>query len=78
MSDAKDVIVTVSDEALDEIEDVVSQLRDHGFTVAEVLEVTGHVTGSWSGELDELKTVPGVLDAEYSERSYPQDEAGDS
>jgi methylmalonyl-CoA mutase cobalamin-binding subunit len=61
----KDVIVSVSDEHLGHIRDVVDALRKAGLDVKEVLEGTGTITGAaasddWRG----LSTVSGVASVE--------------
>jgi hypothetical protein len=43
----KSVIVTVSDEALNDIDDVAKQLGSTGMKVKQVLQATGVITGSW-------------------------------
>ena len=72
MGEKKRLIVTVEDEAMSSMNAVVDELKRTGFGVEQVLEFTGNVVGTWSGEPSELKKVQGVLDAEYEGRKYTQ------
>jgi hypothetical protein len=72
------VVVSVSDDRRDAIQDVVSALRAAGMTVDHVLEPIGTVTGSMgSSTMSGLKSVPGVAEVEL-ERTYetPPPDAG--
>lgn len=64
------VIVSIADDELDRIGDVVATLRSAGMRVQDVQEVIGIVTG-WVPDdaLGLLKDVPGVVDVEF-DRGY--------
>ena len=67
------VIVTVSDEALSSMSSVVDVLKNRGFDVGRVMEITGNIVGTWRGELGTLKSLDGVLDAEDEGHMYTQE-----
>ena len=60
--DVTRVIVTVGDERLDKLQDVVGELEDSGLVVEDVLEVIGQVTGTVesSVQVEHLRAVSGV------------------
>ncbi|WP_116048071.1 hypothetical protein [Amycolatopsis palatopharyngis] len=64
------VIVSIADDNLDRIGDVVDALRTAGLRVQDVQDVIGTVTG-WvhDGSLGSLKDVSGVVDVEF-DRTY--------
>ena len=61
------VTVSVDDEHLDNLDDVVRQLREQGMTVDHVLVSLGIVTGSIE-DVDALRDVEGVLRVDLEER----------
>jgi len=69
------VTVSVDDEHLDKLDDVVRQLREQGMTVDHVLVSLGIVTGSIE-DVDALRDVEGVLrvDLEGSKGVPPPDQ----
>jgi hypothetical protein len=60
------VIVSIADDSLDRIGEVVSRLRAAGLDVQDVHDVIGTITG-WARDdaLGSLKDVPGVVDIEF-------------
>lgn len=74
----REVIVTTED-AVD-VALVSKLLSAAGFQVESILEMIGIVTGRWSGTLDELLQIDGVVTAEdagwMSARKPPQTEGG--
>ena len=61
----KSVIVTISDEALNDIGNVAKQLGNTGMKVKQILETTGVITGLMaSSKLADLKKVNGVMSVE--------------
>lgn len=70
--EAKSIIVTVSDEALADIESLATRLKDHGMTVKRVLPVTGVISGSIApSKLGTLRGVSGVSSVEEELSAYP-------
>ncbi|MBK1782915.1 hypothetical protein [Prauserella cavernicola] len=66
------VIVSVTDEQLAALDDVVSHLRDAGMAVEDVQELLGTVTGSVEpAALAALQDVPGVADVELQRDVRP-------
>jgi len=64
-SESKPIIVTVTDESLEKIDDLADQLTRKGMKVDRVLPVTGVITGSYAqGSLAELRQVSGVQSVE--------------
>ena len=61
------VTVSVDDEHLNKLDDVVRQLREQGMTVDHVLVSLGIVTGSIE-DVDALRDVEGVLRVDLEER----------
>ncbi len=75
MNDAKDkpgedaatVVVTVSEEALGDMEAVKKELEDAGMAVEQVLDFVGQIVGKWSPtDMEPLRRVAGVADVEAS------------
>ncbi|MEM7218035.1 MAG: hypothetical protein AAF515_06690 [Pseudomonadota bacterium] len=66
------IVVTVDDDAFIEPEPLLARLDKIAFEVDEYLEFTGNVLGYWDGDLNVLRAVEGVLDAEYESESFPQ------
>ncbi|WP_216204850.1 hypothetical protein [Amycolatopsis aidingensis] len=65
-----EVIVSVTEEGVARLDQVVTELRATGLTVREVLAPLGMVTGMIrAGAVAALLDVPGVLDVEHA-RSY--------
>jgi hypothetical protein len=61
------VVISVTDDQVDDMPAVVAALRDAGLRVDEVLNGVGVVTGTVDeAALAALSTVPGVLDVERS------------
>ncbi len=61
----KSVIVTISDEALNDIDNVAKQLKNTGMKVKQVMQATGVITGHTdSSKLADLKKVNGVMSVE--------------
>ena len=61
------VVISVTDDQVDDLSTVVDALRAAGLRVGEVLDSAGIVTGTVDGEaLASLSAVPGVLDVERS------------
>lgn len=59
------ILVSVKDKALDRIDAIAAELRDNGMSVAEVLPLTGLVTGDADdGDLARLRKVAGVSSLE--------------
>lgn len=69
------VTVTVDDEHLASLDQVVGELRDRGMHVDAVLESLGMVTGSTT-DVDRLRQVEGVsgVDAQLEHRIPPPEE----
>ncbi|MFF5987436.1 hypothetical protein [Prauserella flavalba] len=67
------VIVSVADENLGTLDDVVSDLRQAGMSVDGVQELLGTVTGSVDADtvLAALQDVPGVADVELQRDVRP-------
>lgn len=66
MADDHKVIVSIADDSLDRIGEVVSRLRSAGLDVQDVHEVIGTITGRARDDvLGSLKDVPGVVDIEF-------------
>lgn len=58
-----DVIVTVDDDALGDIDELAAALRPAGLEVREILEATGQILGRTTfRSLDRLRRIKGVLD----------------
>jgi hypothetical protein len=70
------VVISVADDQVDDMDSVVEALRHAGLRVSEVLESVGVVTGTVDGEaLRYLSTVPGVAEVERSRMfQLPPDE----
>src|SRR5262245_23388374 len=65
MAKAKPVVVTVTDEAVKNIEAVADKLAAEGMKVEQVLPVTGVITGSCpAGKKGALRSVKGVHSVE--------------
>ncbi len=63
--DIKSVIVTVSDDAMNNMDNVAKQLENNGMKVKRVLQSTGVITGSCStGKIADLQKVSGVMSVE--------------
>lgn len=64
--DEHKVIVSIADDSLHRIGEVVGRLRAAGLTVRDVHDVIGTITG-WvhDDSLGSLKDVPGVVDIEF-------------
>ena len=61
------VVISVADDRVDDLREVVDALRAAGLRVHEVLDSVGVVTGTVDGAaLGALSTVPGVIDVERS------------
>jgi hypothetical protein len=70
--ETKSVIVTVSDDALGEIQSLANRLKNHGMTVKRVMPVTGVISGSAAAsKLGTLREVPGVSSVEEELNAYP-------
>jgi hypothetical protein len=70
VADAVDVMVSVADDRLANLDEVVAGLRRAGLNVGEVLEAAGTVTGTVDPDaIDALCAVPGVVDVER-QRDY--------
>lgn len=70
--ESKHVIVTVSDDAISEIQSLASRLRDQGMTVKRVLPITGVISGSvTASKLGTLRRVSGVTSVEEELNAYP-------
>jgi hypothetical protein len=66
---AKAVVVTITDESLDEIDAVAKQLTAKGLKIADVMPLTGVITGSVSGDaVARLESVKGVASVEDDQR----------
>lgn len=64
------VVVSVADERLDELANVVAELRRAGLRVDEVLDAVGMVTGTIDEDaIRTLDSVPGVVEVER-QRAY--------
>jgi hypothetical protein len=67
----KSVIVTISDESLNDIDNVAKQLGSSGMKVKQILQATGVITGSMpSSKLDDLKKINGVMSVEEEVTSH--------
>ena len=63
--ESKSFLVTVTEEALPEIQQLAERLSDRGMKVSRVRPLTGVISGSFdAAKLDELKKVQGVMDVE--------------
>jgi hypothetical protein len=61
------VVISVADDQVADIDSVVEALRHAGLRVSEVLDSVGVVTGTVDGDvLGSLSTVPGVAEVERS------------
>ena len=61
------MIVTLSDECLDDVASKVAELEEAGFETVEVLELLGQVTGVWKGkDPSRLLSISGVQSVEES------------
>lgn len=61
------VVISVADDQLARLTEVVDELRAAGLRVGEVLDSVGVVTGTVDGAaVSALSTVPGVLEVERS------------
>ena len=65
--DARDLVVTISDEGLERIQTIVEELKERGVGIDHVFEISGTVMGKYAGDPEELNKVSGVLAAEASE-----------
>ena len=74
----REVVVTTEDTVA--VATVAKSLTGAGFQVEAILEMIATVTGRWSGTLDELRQIDGVLAAEdsgwMSANQPPQTEGG--
>jgi hypothetical protein len=62
---SKSIIVVVADDALPEIQQVVSRLELHGMEVKQVLPITGIITGkSEAYKITGLSKIEGVVSVE--------------
>jgi hypothetical protein len=62
------IIVTVDDQHLPEIQSVATALQAAGMQVDSILPGTGIITGAVTqSKMQELKTVPGVVDIEVDQ-----------
>lgn len=65
------IIVTITDEKLQDIEQVADELKDKGMKVDNVMPITGVISGSCtSGKLSALKKVDGVMSVEKEAVAY--------
>lgn len=65
MTPAVDVVVSVADDQLASLSEVVAGLRRAGLEVGEVLDAAGLVTGTVDEDaIEALCAVPGVVDVE--------------
>jgi hypothetical protein len=59
------VVVSIADDHLDDLTEVVADLRKVGLRVTEVMDAVGMITGTVpKSALDELECVPGVAEVE--------------
>lgn len=58
----KNIVITVDDDYLSDIQKVAKQLRSRGMVVDDVLESIGIISGS--GAAADLRSVPGVANVE--------------
>jgi hypothetical protein len=64
-----DVLVTVTDESLKDIQKVATALRDAGLTVDHVMELVGTIAGSIDrGKVTDLSKIPGVAAVEPAKK----------
>jgi hypothetical protein len=70
------VVISVADDQVADMDTVVEALRQAGLRVSEILDSVGVVTGTVDGDaLGSLSTVPGVAEVERSrEFQLPPDE----
>jgi hypothetical protein len=70
------VVISVADDQVADMDTVVEALRQAGLRVSEILDSVGVVTGTVDGDaLGSLSTVPGVAEVERSrEFLLPPDE----
>ena len=67
MAESRTIIVTLSDDCLDDLEKKVAELERQGFEPIELLEILGQVTGRWSQvDVKALLAIDGVESAEDS------------
>ena len=72
VDESKSVIVTVADDALDEIQGLADRLKGHGMTVKRVMPVTGVISGSVAAsKMGALRRVSGVSSVEEELSAYP-------
>ncbi len=65
------VIITVTDDMLDKIDEVANQLSAKGMKVDRVMPITGVIAGSSAaGKLSALKDVDGVMSVEEEAVAY--------
>jgi hypothetical protein len=65
------VVVSVADDHLDDLTEVVADLRKAGLRVADVMEPVGMITGTVAGDsIDALESVPGVAEVERQRTHY--------
>lgn len=58
------VIITVTDEAMQDMNKIADELGKKGFQVEQVMPMTGVITGSYEQDLSDLSNMDGVLNAE--------------
>ena len=64
-SKMKPIIVTIADDALENIQELANKLAAKGMLVDRVLPITGIISGSYpSGKVGELKNMVGVTSVE--------------
>jgi hypothetical protein len=75
----KSLIVTVADEALNSIERIADELRNHGMRVSRVLPITGTIQGmADQSSVAKLKRLEGVtrIDEERLAAELPPPDSG--
>jgi hypothetical protein len=60
----KSIVITVTDEALGHINDVVHQLERQGVHIERVMPRMGVISGTSTSSIAELKQVEGVMDVQ--------------
>lgn len=60
----KSIVITVTDEALGYINDVVHQLEGQGMHIERVMPRTGVISGTTTSSIAALKQVEGVMDVQ--------------
>jgi hypothetical protein len=65
----KSVIVTVTDNALKDIQKLAEKLQEKGMTIKRILPITGVISGSYPFELSDIKEVTGVKAVEEEARA---------